>query len=414
MHPRSPWEELGDVHALAFAHDAGTEEVLREVLAGCADHEVRSGGAREAVAALRDGDAAVPRLLVVDLDTVGYVGGVLHELSAVCSSDTVVVALSSERSARLSREMFLCGVADHLVKPLEPETVGALLVQAVRRGHDGSVEGCLVGASGTGGSGTTTLVAAVALRAVRRGRRVSLVDLSRGFSTLAFLLDIDPPAGLDALLSADARSSEHPDFVERVAAQVSDRLELHAYPWSPECAPIPPAWAVCELCVALQRRSHLVIVDGIDDPALQQAILAMADVRLLSVENTAVARLRALSLVAGLGPFGSSSWPSVVVSMATRPGRARGGPGLDAAVGHVPYLPDLVDLAAHGWLRGSVPAPLAAVADVVLDRLALFGPMAYLSPSASVATDAARATDRSALLDRVFTVPGRALRRLRA
>ena len=269
MHPRSPWEELGDVHALAFAHDAGTEEVLREVLAGCADHEVRSGGAREAVAALRDGDAAVPRLLVVDLDTVGYVGGVLHELSAVCSSDTVVVALSSERSARLSREMFLCGVADHLVKPLEPETVGALLVQAVRRGHDGSVEGCLVGASGTGGSGTTTLVAAVALRAVRRGRRVSLVDLSRGFSTLAFLLDIDPPAG----------------------------------------------------------------------PA---------------------------------------------------------------------------DLAARGWLRGRVPAPLAAVADVVLDLPVSFGPMAHLSPSTSVVTDLARAPGRSALPDRGFAASGRALRRLSA
>ena len=69
-------------------------------------------------------------------------------------------------------------------------------------------------------------------------------------------------------------------------AERSDRITVYGYPWNAVPPPCPPVWAICELLVELQRRSHLVIVDGLDDPATRISLLATVDARVVVVEPT--------------------------------------------------------------------------------------------------------------------------------
>ena len=72
------------------------------------------------------------------------------------------------------------------------------------------------------------------------GRYVSVLDLNRTFSALSFLLDVEPGGGLVDLLSTVARASLHPEMVEGVRAQRSDRIAVYGYPWSLEPPPLAP------------------------------------------------------------------------------------------------------------------------------------------------------------------------------
>ena len=309
---------LAEIDALAFATDPASERALREGLAGCRDGQVWPGGLRTAAAALGQGQS--PRILFVDLDETPYPAGAIHELAAVCEVGTVVIALGSDDSARSSREILL---------------------------------------------------------AAERGRYVSVLDLNRTFSALSFLLDVEPGGGLVDLLSTVARASLHPDMVDGMRAVRSDRIAVYGYPWSVESPPLAPVWAVCELLVELQRRSHLVIVDGMDDPATRQTLLAMVDARVLVVEPTATGAASAVRMMARLGPMLDHDWPFVLVQNHTREFKARAGAqtlgraGVAAAPDVVvPFEPTLPAVTDRGWPQGRLPRtlrePLAGLTDRIL------------------------------------------------
>ena len=366
---------LAQLDALAFATDPESERALREGLAGCRDGQVWPGGLRTAVTALGQGHA--PRLLFVDLDGTGYPAGAVHELAAVCEVGTTVVALGSDDTARSSREILLAGVSDYLVKPVTAAIVREAAARAAGTDAAGAAEGWLVGFAGTGGSGATTLAAATALLAAERGRYVSVLDLNRTFSALSFLLDVEPAGGLVDLLSAVARASLHPEMVDGMRAARSDRIAVYGYPWSVEPPPLAPVWAVCELLVELQRRSHLVIVDGMDDPATRQTLLAMVDERVLVVEPTSTGAASASRMMARLGPMFDQDWPFVLVQNHTRDFQARIGaqpldrPGLAVMPDVVvPFDPTLPSVADRGWPRGRLSRtlrdPLSRLADRIL------------------------------------------------
>ena len=360
---------------LAFAADPDTERALREGLAGHPGRDVRPGGVSAALTALSAGRSA--QLLFVDLDGTAYPAGAIHELAAVCEVGTVVVALGSNGTARFSREILLAGVNDYLVKPV---TAAAVRDAAARGGGpaaDGPPGGWSVGFTGTGGSGATTLAAATALIAAERGRYVSVLDLNRTFSALSFLLDVEPAAGLVELLSTAARASLHPEMADRMRAERSDRIAVYGYPWSPIPPPLPPVWAVCELLVELQRRSHLVLVDGLDDPATRVAVLATVDARVLVVEATRFGASAAAHLLARLDPIFEPGWPFLLVQNHTRAFRPKAGARTlrDAGIEIrpdvvVPFEPTLPAVADRGWPGGRLPRslrkPLAALADRVL------------------------------------------------
>ena len=362
--------------AFAFATDPGTERALREGLADLDDAQVWPGSLRAAAAALREQDRS-PQFLFVDLDEAPYPGGGIYELSAVCEVDTVVVALGSDDTARFTREVLLAGVRDYLVKPITAAAVREAVARATASTATHTDQGWLVGFAGTGGTGATTLAAAVTLLAAERGRYVSVLDLNRTFSALSFVLDVEPASGLVDLLSTAARASLHPDLIDGMRAQRSSRIAVFGYPSGVELAPLAPVWAVCELLVELQRRSHLVIVDGMDDPAIRQTLLAMVDARVVVVEPTRVGAIAAARMLTRLGPMRGRDWPMVLVQNHTRAfeigagADALGRAGITAAPDVVvPFEPTLPSIADRGWPGDRLPrtlrAPLTRLADRIL------------------------------------------------
>ena len=363
-----------EVDALAFATDPDSERALREGLSDFPDAQVWPGDLRSAAAALGQGHS--PRLVFVDIDEIPYPAGAIYELSTVCEIGTTVIALGSDDTARFSREILLAGVSDYLVKPITAAAVRESTARAAGAAAHGSMEGWLVGFAGTGGSGTTTLAAATALLAAERGRYVSVLDLNRTFSALSFLLDVEPAGGLVDLLSTVARASLHPEMVNGMRAQRSDRIAVYGYPWSVVSPPLAPVWAVCELLVELQRRSHLVIVDGMDDPATRQTLLAMVDTRVLVVEPTSTGAATAARLMARIGPMINQEWPVVLVQNHTRAfeartgARALAGAGIAATPGVVvPFEPNLPSIADRGWPQSRLPRTLREPLGSLVDHI---------------------------------------------
>ena len=247
--------------ALAFATDPDTESALRDGLSDHSDPQVWPGRLRTAIATLAGGHPS--RLVFVDLDETPYPAGAIHELAAVCEVGTTVIALGSNGTARFSREILLAGVSDYLVKPVSASTVREAAARAAGRAAAGPTAsaspaggvadavGWSVGFAGTGGSGATTLAAATALLAAERGRYVSVLDLNRTFPALSFLLDVEPAAGLVELLSTVARASLHPEMVDGMRAERSNRIAVYGYPWSaapppsPRCGRCARCWSSC-------------------------------------------------------------------------------------------------------------------------------------------------------------------------
>ena len=372
MNTRDP--AFAEIDALAFATEAASEGALREGLADCRDAQVWPGDLRAAAAALEYGHS--PRLVFVDIDGTSYPAGAIYELSAVCEVGTLVIALGSDDTARFSREILLAGVSDYLVKPIAAAAVRESAARALGSAANEAPDGWLVGFAGTGGSGATTLAAATALSAAERGRYVSVLDLNRTFPALAFALDVEPAGGLVDLLSTAARASLHPEMVDGIRVERSRRIAIYGYPWSAVPPPPAPVWAVGELFAELQRRSHLVIVDGMDDPATRQALLAMVDARVLVVEPTATGAASAARMMARIGPMTTLEWPLVLVRNHTRPFPPKAGARALREAGVtarsdvvVPFEPRLPWLADRGWPQGRLPRALREPFDRLADRV---------------------------------------------
>ena len=374
----------GESLALAFATDPDSESALRDGLSDHADPQVWPGGLRTAIEVIATGNSS--RLIFVDLDETPYPAGAIHELAAVCDVGTVVVALGSNGTARFSREILLAGVSDYLVKPITATAVREAAARATNSASSGASVGWSVGFCGTGGSGATTVAAATALLAAERGRYVSVLDLNRTFPALSFLLDVEPAAGLVELLSTAARASLHPEMVDGMRAERSDRIAVYGYPWSTMPPPLAPVWAVCELLVELQRRSHLVLVDGIDDPATRLALLPLVDARVLVVEPTPDGATQAARVLERFGPMLDEEWPFLLVQNHTRAfkpeagARTLHGAGVAAPADVViPFEPALPTLADRGWPGGRLPKSLKKSFDALANRI-LAGEKAAAAP----------------------------------
>ena len=363
------------IDALAFATDAASDAALRDGLSHLPNAQAWGGGLRAGIETLRQGETAP--LVFVDLDGETYPAGALYELAAVCEEGTAVVAFGTDASATYCRAVLLAGVGDYLVKPLSAAAVRATAERAAG-GADDAPQGALVGFTGTGGTGATTLAALTALEAASRGRYVSVLDLNRTAPAVSLNLDVEPASGLVDLLGTAARASLHPEMVERVGVERSPRLTVYGYAQGAEATPPPaPAWAVCELIVELQRRSHLVIVDGVDDRDLSHALLALVDTRVLVIEPTATGAPAAARTIARLGPLLGRGWPHVVVQSHTRAFDLEAGERALAQAGFrakphvaVPFEPALPAFAAWGMPEKRTPRalrePLAGLVDRVL------------------------------------------------
>ena len=382
--------------AFAFATDPDTEAALREGLSDHPDPQVWPGDLRTAMAVLALAGERPPRLIFVDLDGTLYPAGAIHELAAVCEVGTVVIALGQDGTARFSREVLLAGVSDYLIKPITAAGVREAVARTAATAAATPAGGNVAGFIGAGGSGTTTLAAAAALLAAERGRYVSILDLSRTFPALPFLLDVEPAPGLDQLLDAADGAAPDPEMVDGVRAERSSRIAVYAYRWSPDLPPPrPPVTAVGWLLAELRRRSHLVLVDGLHDPGLSAGLLAEVDTRVLVVEPTVGGAARAARTLERLGPAvlwwarmaeGGAAPASpppgphdprlVLVQNHTRTfPRDAGARALRAAgIGSppdavVPFEASLPETADRGWPKSRVPRPLRKPLGTLLDRI---------------------------------------------
>ena len=383
----------GPAAALAFATDADTELALRDGLAGyesaapgCGDPQVWQGGLRAAIAALSEGHSA--QLIFVDVDGIPFPAGAIHELAAVCEVGTIVVAVGSDGTARPGRDLMLAGVADYLAKPLTAETVRAAAARATPDAAYGRSIGCVAGFVGSGGSGTTTLMTATALHAAARGCYVSVLDLNRSVASSALALGIEPAAGLDQLLEAAGQATPEPGMVDGVRTSRSDRIELYAYRWDPAPPAAPTPEAVDALLAALRVRSHLVLVDGVDEPGQCIPSPAEVDRQVFVAEPIAGKAVHAARMIELLG----SGPPMLFVQNHTRAFKRGAGARVlrnagveiepDVVIPFEPSLPETVD---WGWPNARLPRalrkPLATLTDRLLEPAPGLGVLASAPPA---------------------------------
>ena len=360
---------------VGFASEGQSESTLREALSECEELEVWQGGVRAAAAAQMLETSKKTDLVIVDIDEAAYAVGAIYELGASCEIGTKVIAFGTSNSGQVSRQLLLAGVEDYLAKPLSAATVRECVREALNEDRRAEDQGILVGVFGPRGAGKTTIAAATALTLIRKGTYVSALDLSRSFSALSFALDVDPPNGLVELLSTVARASMHPEMVDGVRGSRGERLAVYGYARTTDEIPAAPAWAICELANELQRRSHVVLVEGFDDPSTHQNMVAIMDHRIMVYEGTRNGAEEAARSGNAIAMMRSIEWPVIEVQNHTRAMDPKQGHALLEAQGinpdiTVPYEPRAAQLNDDGWPGQTMPrslrAPMEAIAASIM------------------------------------------------
>ena len=366
---------LEKARIVGFASEGDSESTLREALAECEELEVWQGGVRAAAAAQMLGTSKKTDLMIVDIDEATYPIGAIYELAASCEIGTKVVGFGTSNSGQLSRQLLLAGVEDYLSKPLRVEAVRECVREALSEDRRTQDQGILVGVFGPRGTGKTTIAAATALTLSKKGTYVSVLDLNRSFSALSFALDVDPPNGLVELLSTVARASVHPEMVDAVKGSRGERLAVYGYTRTTDEIPAAPAWAICELTNELQRRSHVVLIEGFDDPSTHQNMVAIMDHRIMVYEGTQNGAEEAARSANAIAMMRSIEWPVIEVQNHTRSMNPTQAQALLEAKGvkpdiTVPYEPTLPQLNDDGWSGQQMPrrlrAPMQAIAASIM------------------------------------------------
>ena len=296
-----------------------------------------------------------------------------------------MIAIGSNATAQASREVLLAGVSDYLTKPLTAAGVSEAIAHALRAETAEPRSGRVAGFLGVGGSGATTLAAATAVHASASGYFVSILDLNRMVPSAALMLDVEPAPGLDQLLEAAGRSSPDPEIIDAIRTERSARLAVYAYRSSESLPRLAEKPALMWLIAELRRRSHLVLIDGVDDLDLQLALLDGVDTPVLVAEPSTRDVGRAARLIEALGP----EPPVILVQNQTRKA-ARGADALVPVVSGsqiqpdfvVPFEPSLSRVADQSWPQGRVPRSMTKPLAALVDRI--------LSPALAAGSDALR------------------------
>ena len=342
------------LYARAFAADAGS---LRALRAGLEGRKARIQRGRLAAALRTLASEPASRVLFVDLDGVAEPGPAARKLTAVCAFETAVIAIGSTDTAQYTRDLFQHGIADYLVKPISAslvrEACAAVTDDAAERPYAGRVAAF----AGSAGSGTSTLVAALARAVAADGRTVSIVDLDPVAARLPALFGVEPADGLPALLSELASpAADESDAgaaagrIDGLRVPVDAHVSLIAYAPAPEVAAPPSPYAALRLLEHLANRTHLVLATGFPDPVARLEIMERADARVLLYEPTLSSLSAAVRSLALLG----TGHPATLVQCLPRTSRS----GLSPA--HVRYAlgdrkPDVVvpfDPAIHAAATG--------------------------------------------------------------
>ena len=343
--------------ARGFAADRRTERALRAGLAG-RDVQIQRGRLTAALRTLAVEPAS--RLVFVDLDGIEEPEAAARQLIGICAFETALVAIGSVDTAHYGRSLLQLGIADYLVKPVTAAAIRDAVAALTDDMPEQLYAGQVIAFAGSPGSGTSTLVAAVARGIVADGRVVSVVDLDPMSGKLPSRLSVEPREGLSSLLALPAPTEDEEaepelglDRLDEIVTPAGTGISLVAYSSSGPLMARPPPAALSTLFKRLANRTHVVLVAGLADPETQLDVMRQGDGRILVYEPTLPSIGAAVRLIAQLGP----SFPVTLVQCSTR---MRGYP-LSAA--HVRYAladrrPDIVvpfEPALHAGSVGKSP-----------------------------------------------------------
>ena len=310
------------LYARGFASDAVTWRALR---AGLAGRKVKLQRGRLAVALRALASEPAAKILFVDLDGVAEPEVAGRQLATVCSFETAVIAIGSTDTAHFTRTLFQHGVTDYLLKPISPALVREVCASVTDDLPERSYAGRVIAFAGSAGSGTSTLVAAVARALAAEGRTASIVDLDPVSGRIPALLEVEPADGLPALLAAlgpealaDAESGATADQIDRVCRPIDGGLSVIAHAPSDALPPTPGAASVRTLLGHLANRTHVVLVTGFPNPDTRLEIMQWADARVLLYEPTLSSLSAAVRSLALLG----AKHPTILVQSLSRISRS--------------------------------------------------------------------------------------------
>ena len=288
---------------IGFVTDGRSEEALRDGLADVTSEQLdlRRGGVRAAVTAMQK--QATPKVLVVDVSGEDQPLTALADLSNVVEPDVNVLVIGDVNHVDFYREITRgMGAADYLAKPLTRDVVarhfGAYLRGRTPAGQ-ATLGGRAIAVTGVrGGSGATTLAVNLAWNfGVFMRRHTVLLDPDIHLGSAAFLLNVQPGAGLRMALEAPDRVDSL--LAERAAQPAADRLHVLSGEEKLAIQPTPAPGAAQTLLDALRRRYNFIVVDVPFAPVpLYRDLLDLVDQRVLVMEPTLASVRDTLRLLA--------------------------------------------------------------------------------------------------------------------
>ncbi len=249
------------------------------------------------------------RLVFVDLDGVPDPETAAAQLSEICAFETALVAIGSTDTAAFSRALLRRGIADYLVKPVSPVVVREASKAATEEAPEQAYAGRVVTFVGSPGSGTSTVVSAIAYGIAAGGRSASVVDLDPISGKIPALLATEPKGSLSMLLDSLAPAASEaddpavdPEQLDAVIAPVASGVSLIGYPLAGTLPQRPALPALCVLLKHLANRAHVVLVTGMSEPGMELDVMRWADARMLLYEPTLPSISAAVRRLAWLGP----------------------------------------------------------------------------------------------------------------
>lgn len=280
---------------IAFVFDAADQSVIHSVVEkNWPSAAIHSGGAAEALAHLQSNTA--PQALLVDLSRSNDPEADARLLRELAPS-TTLIGIGAVNDVVLFRKLLAVGIADYLIKPLQPEALQQAIVTAVHFnvGDDKQPgQAQLIAIMGSrGGVGASTVAVNTAwLLAEEHKFSTALVDLDVHFGCSALALDLEPSPGLREALKNPSRIDSL--FVTSALVKATERLYVLGSEEGLDEEIHPEPAAISLLLAELRGRFQYVVVDlprvaiGLQETILREAdkIVLVSDLSLAGIRDT--------------------------------------------------------------------------------------------------------------------------------
>jgi pilus assembly protein CpaE len=282
------------VDLLAFLTEAQSASLVAAIIGphGAAGR-IQPGGINAAIAFLKDN--ASPKILLVDISGVPEPMARVDALAEVCAPGTMVIATGIANDVALYRDLKNAGIYEYLVKPIQPEALKNVVLEAASGGTKAEPDigkPVLMVVGTRGGVGASTVAINIAGTLARQGKKTILLDLDLQFGSIALTLDIDPGHGLREALDQPERVDSM--FLNSSAVKVAENLYVLAAEEGVGEAVTVHSESLTTLLHELQRHFDAIVVDlprhvavgNWDAIGRAHAVLIVADLSLVGIRDT--------------------------------------------------------------------------------------------------------------------------------